>query len=459
MSFSSLPLCPEIQKAVAEMGYEQPTPIQMQAIPQVLAGHDLLASAQTGTGKTAGFTLPILQYLQDNPRKGGGRPVRALILSPTRELAAQIGENVREYSRHLRTRSLVVFGGVSINPQMMKLRGGVDILIATPGRLLDLEHQNAVDLSKVEILVLDEADRMLDMGFADDITEILSRTPEERQTLLFSATWPDEIAAVSRRFQRDPQTIEINSTDELPAVEQQFYEVSRRGKTELLQKLLSREQPASCVVFCNTKKDCQDVYEALESSGQSVLVLYGDMEQRERDQTLIRFANGSSRVLVATDVASRGLDIKALELVINYELAWDPEVHVHRIGRTARAGESGLAISLCAPEEAVRANALEEMLHMKLNWQPIPAGLRITPLDAAMATLCIDGGKKAKIRPGDILGAMTGDMGLNGEDIGKIVIHPMHAYVAVRQGIAQQARKLLQQGKIKGKPVRVRLLK
>lgn len=333
------------------------------------------------------------------------------------------------------------------------------IIVATPGRLIDHLNKDTLHLDAIRTLVLDEADRMLDMGFADDITEILSRTPEERQTLLFSATWPDEIAAVSRRFQRDPQTIEINSTDELPAVEQQFYEVSRRGKTELLQKLLSREQPASCVVFCNTKKDCQDVYEALEGSGQSVLVLHGDMEQRERDQTLIRFANGSSRVLVATDVASRGLDIKALELVINYELAWDPEVHVHRIGRTARAGESGLAISLCAPEEAVRANALEEMLHMKLNWQPIPAGLRITPLDAAMATLCIDGGKKAKIRPGDILGAMTGDMGLNGEDIGKIVIHPMHAYVAVRQGIAQQARKLLQQGKIKGKPVRVRLLK
>ncbi|GAB7268658.1 hypothetical protein DZS_00500 [Dickeya ananatis] len=311
----------------------------------------------------------------------------------------------------------------------------------------------------MQILVLDEADRMLDMGFADAIDEVIHHAPVERQTLLFSATWPEAIAAISRRIQRDPLVIEIDTVDELPAVEQQFYEVSRNGKLDLLQKLLSREQPASCVVFCNTKKDCQAVYDALTHSNQSVLALHGDMEQRDRDQTLVRFANGSSRVLVATDVAARGLDIKALEMVINYELSWDPEVHVHRIGRTARAGEQGLAISLCAPEEAQRANALEEMLKMKLTWHPLPSGLRITPLEAAMATLCIDGGKKAKMRPGDILGALTGDMGLDGADIGKITIHPMHAYVAVKQSLARQVWKQLQQGKIKGKAVKVRLLK
>lgn len=237
---------------------------------------------------------------------------------------------------------------------------------------------------------------MLDMGFADALDEVISWAPEKRQTLLFSATWPAEIAAISRRIQRDPLTIEIDTDGELPAVEQRFYEVSRSGKTGLLQALLSQHQPASCVVFCNTKKDCQAVYDALEESGQSVLVLHGDMEQRDRDQTLVRFANGSSRVLVATDVAARGLDIKALAMVINYELSWDPEVHVHRIGRTARAGASGLAISLCAPEEAQRANALEEMLGVRLQWQPQPDGVRITALEAAMATLCIDGGKKPK---------------------------------------------------------------
>lgn len=455
-SFAELNALPAEQITnLNELGYLTMTPVQAAALPAILAGKDVRAQARTGSGKTAAFGLGLLQHID-----AGHFMTQALVLCPTRELADQVAGELRRLARYLpNIKILTLCGGVPFGAQRDSLIHLPHIIVATPGRLLDHLSKDTLHLDAIRTLVLDEADRMLDMGFADDITDILSRTPEERQTLLFSATWPDEIAAVSRRFQRDPQTIEINSTDELPAVEQQFYEVSRRGKTELLQKLLSREQPASCVVFCNTKKDCQDVYDALESSGQSVLVLHGDMEQRERDQTLIRFANGSSRVLVATDVASRGLDIKALELVINYELAWDPEVHIHRIGRTARAGESGLAISLCAPEEAVRANALEEMLHMKLNWQPIPAGLRITPLDAAMATLCIDGGKKAKIRPGDILGAMTGDMGLNGEDIGKIVIQPMHAYVAVRQGIAQQARKLLQQGKIKGKPVRVRLLK
>ena len=455
-SFAELNALPAEQITnLNELGYLTMTPVQAAALPAILAGKDVRAQARTGSGKTAAFGLGLLQHID-----AGHFMTQALVLCPTRELADQVAGELRRLARYLpNIKILTLCGGVPFGAQRDSLIHPPHIIVATPGRLLDHLSKNTLHLDAIRTLVLDEADRMLDMGFADDITDILSRTPEERQTLLFSATWPDEIAAVSRRFQRDPQTIEINSTDELPAVEQQFYEVSRRGKTEMLQKLLSREQPASCVVFCNTKKDCQDVYDALESSGQSVLVLHGDMEQRERDQTLIRFANGSSRVLVATDVASRGLDIKALELVINYELAWDPEVHIHRIGRTARAGESGLAISLCAPEEAVRANALEEMLHMKLNWQPIPAGLRITPLDAAMATLCIDGGKKAKIRPGDILGAMTGDMGLNGEDIGKIVIQPMHAYVAVRQGIAQQARKLLQQGKIKGKPVRVRLLK
>jgi ATP-independent RNA helicase DbpA len=227
----------------------------------------------------------------------------------------------------------------------------------------------------------------------------------------------------------------------------------------LLLSLLSKHQPASCVVFCNTKKDCQEVCDALNERNQSALALHGDMEQRDRDQTLVRFANGSSRVLVATDVAARGLDIKALEMVINYELSWDPEVHVHRIGRTARAGQSGMALSLCAPEEAQRAAILGEMLAISLDWQSPVISNNIKPLEADMATLCIDGGKKAKMRPGDILGALTGDIGLDGADIGKIDMHPMHAYVAVRQSVAKQAWKQLQQGKIKGKACRVRLLK
>ena len=306
---------------------------------------------------------------------------------------------------------------------------------------------------------MDEADRMLDMGFSDAIDEVIRFAPASRQTLLFSATWPQAIAAISGRVQQDPQTIEIDSVDALPAIEQQFFDVSQRGKIPLLQKLLSQHQPASCVVFCNTKRDCQAVCDALNDAGQSALSLHGDLEQRDRDQTLVRFANGSARVLVATDVAARGLDIKSLELVVNFELAWDPEVHVHRIGRTARAGESGLAISFCAPEEAQRANILAEMLQIKLNWVNAPAGNNIAPLQAEMATLCIDGGKKAKMRPGDVLGALTGDMGFDGADIGKINVHPAHVYVAIRQGVAQKAYKQLQNGKIKGKNCRAETLR
>ncbi|WP_042845251.1 ATP-dependent RNA helicase DbpA [Providencia rettgeri] len=438
-----------------ELGYLSMTPIQAAALPPILAGKDIRAQAKTGSGKTAAFGLGLLQHIDAKLFK-----TQSLVLCPTRELAEQVANELRRLARAIpNIKILTLCGGVPFSIQRDSLAHAAHIIVATPGRLLDHLNRETVQLDALQTLVLDEADRMLDMGFMPDIETVIDYSPVNRQTLLFSATWPDEIARISQQIQHEPQAIEINSIDELPAVEQQFYEVSRHGKIALLQKLLSRDQPASCVIFCNTKKDCQAVFDALTESKQSVLVLHGDMEQRDRDQTLIRFANSSSRVLVATDVASRGLDIKALEMVINYELSWDPEVHIHRIGRTARAGESGLAISLCAPEEAQRANVLEEMLNMKLNWHAEPEGLHITPLEATMATLCIDGGKKAKMRPGDILGALTGDVGLVSDDIGKIVIHPTHAYVAVKRSVAQQAWKQLQQGKIKGKAVKVRLLK
>ncbi|GAB1440459.1 ATP-dependent RNA helicase DbpA [Providencia sp.] len=438
-----------------ELGYLSMTPIQAAALPAILAGKDVRAQAKTGSGKTAAFGLGLLQHIDAKLFK-----TQSLVLCPTRELAEQVANELRRLARAIpNLKILTLCGGVPFSVQRDSLVHAAHIIVATPGRLLDHLNRETVQLDALQTLVLDEADRMLDMGFMPDIETIIDYAPADRQTLLFSATWPDEIARISQQIQHEPQTIEINSVDELPAVEQQFYEVSRHHKIELLQKLLSREQPASCVVFCNTKKDCQAVFDALTDSKQSVLVLHGDLEQRDRDQTLVRFANGSSRVLVATDVASRGLDIKALEMVINYELSWDPEVHVHRIGRTARAGESGLAISLCAPEEAQRANVLEEMLNMKLHWHTEPENQPITPLEATMVTLCIDGGKKAKMRPGDILGALTGDVGLDGADIGKIAIHPTHAYVAVKRSVAQQAWKQLQQGKIKGKTVKARLLK
>lgn len=455
-SFSTLNVLPAEQLAnLTELGYHTMTPVQAAALPAILAGKDVRAQAKTGSGKTAAFGLGLLQHIDASQFI-----TQSLVLCPTRELADQVAKELRRLARYMpNIKVLTLCGGQPFGAQRDSLQHAPHVIVATPGRLLDHLKKETVNLNALQTLVLDEADRMLDMGFADAIDEVISHAPQDRQTLLFSATWPTAIATISSRVQRSPETIEIDSVDELPSVEQQFYEISRSGKISLLQKLLSKHEPASCVVFCNTKKDCQAVCDALSESNQSVLALHGDMEQRDRDQTLVRFANGSSRVLVATDVAARGLDIKALEMVINYELSWDPEVHVHRIGRTARAGESGLAISLCAPEEAQRASVLADMLNLSLSWQPAPIGGSIKPLEAAMATLCIDGGKKAKMRPGDILGALTGDMGLDGADIGKIDVHPMHVYVAVRESVARHAWKQLQQGKIKGKSVKVRLLK
>lgn len=455
-AFSTLNVLPEAQLTnLNELGYLTMTPVQAAALPAILEGRDVRVQAKTGSGKTAVFGLGLLQHIDATLFQ-----TQSLILCPTRELADQVAGELRRLARFLpNTKILTLCGGQPFGAQRDSLQHAPHIIVATPGRLLDHLQKGTVSLDALQTLVMDEADRMLDMGFSDAIDDVIRFAPATRQTLLFSATWPEAIAAISGRVQKNPLTIEIDTVDALPAIEQQFFETSQQGKIPLLQKLLSQHQPASCVVFCNTKKDCQAVCDALNDAGQSALSLHGDLEQRDRDQTLVRFANGSTRVLVATDVAARGLDIKSLELVVNFELAWDPEVHIHRIGRTARAGNSGLAISFCAPEEAQRANILAEMLQLKLNWVNAPGNISIAPLAAEMATLCIDGGKKAKMRPGDVLGALTGDIGLDGADIGKITVHPAHVYVAVRQSVAHKAWKQLQGGKIKGKTCRVRLLK
>lgn len=455
-AFATLNVLPAAQlENLNELGYLSMTPVQAAALPAILAGQDVRVQAKTGSGKTAAFGLGLLQHIDATLFQ-----TQSLVLCPTRELADQVAGELRRLARFLpNTKILTLCGGQPFGAQRDSLQHAPHIIVATPGRLLDHLQKGTVSLDALTTLVMDEADRMLDMGFSEAIDEVIRFAPASRQTLLFSATWPEAIAAISGRVQRNPLAIEIDTVDALPAVEQQFFETSAHGKIPLLQTLLSQHQPASCVVFCNTKKDCQAVCDALNEAWQSALALHGDLEQRDRDQTLVRFANGSARVLVATDVAARGLDIKSLELVVNFELAWDPEVHVHRIGRTARAGNSGLAISFCAPEEAQRANILSEMLQIRLNWVPAPTQRSIAPLVAEMATLCIDGGKKAKMRPGDVLGALTGDMGLDGADIGKITVHPAHVYVAVRQSVAHKAWKQLQNGKIKGKTCRVRLLK
>ncbi|QEM92410.1 ATP-dependent RNA helicase RhlE [Kosakonia radicincitans] len=368
MSFDALGLNPEILRAVAEQGYVQPTPIQQQAIPAVLQGRDLMASAQTGTGKTAGFTLPLLQLLvQKEPHAKGRRPVRALILTPTRELAAQIGENVRDYSQYLNIRSLVVFGGVSINPQMMKLRGGVDVLIATPGRLLDLEHQNALKLDSVEILVLDEADRMLDMGFIHDIRRVLAKLPQRRQNLLFSATFSDDIKALAEKLLHNPLEIEVarrNTASE--QVAQHVHFVDKKRKRELLSQMIGQGNWQQVLVFTRTKHGANHLAEQLNKDGITSAAIHGNKSQGARTRALADFKSGDIRVLVATDIAARGLDIEELPHVVNYELPNVPEDYVHRIGRTGRAAATGEALSLVCVDEHKLLRDIERLLKKEI---------------------------------------------------------------------------------------------
>jgi ATP-dependent RNA helicase RhlE len=355
MHFSDLGLAEELVRAVTEHGYTTPTPIQAQAIPTVLEGRDLMAGAQTGTGKTAGFVLPILQRLSDPTRKGpanGRAPVRALILTPTRELAAQVEESVRIYGRHTKLHSLVVFGGVSINPQISRLKGRIDILVATPGRLLDLAQQKVVDLSQVEILVLDEADRMLDMGFIRDIRKIIALLPKQRQNLLFSATFSDEIKLLADGLLTRPALIEVarrNATADLIA--QKVYEVNRDEKRQVLSHLIKTERWTQVLVFTRTKHGANRLAEQLLKDGIASMAIHGNKSQTARTRALAEFKKGDLRVLVATDIAARGIDISELPHVVNYELPNVPEDYVHRIGRTGRAGANGEAISLVCVDE------------------------------------------------------------------------------------------------------------
>ncbi|PHM39413.1 cold-shock DEAD-box protein A [Xenorhabdus mauleonii] len=368
MNFESLGLKADILRAVEEQGYTEPTPIQQQAIPVVLSGKDLLASAQTGTGKTAGFTLPILQLLSESPvQSKGRRPVRALILTPTRELAAQVGENVRNYSKYLKLRSFVVFGGVSINPQMMKLRGGVDILVATPGRLLDLEHQNAVDLSHVEILILDEADRMLDMGFIHDIRRVLNKLPPKRQNLLFSATFSDEIKSLANKLLHNPVSVEVarrNSASE--QIDQSVHFVDKKRKSELLSYMIGSQNWQQVLIFTRTKHGANRLAEQLNKDGVTAAAIHGNKSQGARTRALADFKSGQIRALVATDIAARGLDIDQLPHVVNYELPNVAEDYVHRIGRTGRAEATGQAISLVCVDEHKLLKDIERLLKREI---------------------------------------------------------------------------------------------
>ncbi len=369
MSFADLGLKPALLRAVADKGYDTPTPIQLKAIPAVLAGRDVLAGAQTGTGKTAGFVLPILQRLDGASAKAP----RALILAPTRELAAQVAESARTYGRHVNVKTFVVFGGVNINPQIHTLRAGCDVLVATPGRLLDLAQQRAVDLSRVQILVLDEADRMLDMGFIHDIRRVIKLLPQQRQNLMFSATYSEDIRQLAGRILRDPQAIDVaprNAPIEL--VQQHAYAVAKDHKRHLLVHLIKENNWHQVLVFARTKHGSNRLTQQLERAGIRADAIHGNKSQAARVRALQDFKAGEITVLVATEVAARGLDIKELPLVVNYELPNVPEDYVHRIGRTGRAGSEGSAISLVSPDERDYLRAIERVLKRTLPLDKAP---------------------------------------------------------------------------------------
>ncbi|HHJ16802.1 MAG TPA: ATP-dependent RNA helicase RhlE [Gammaproteobacteria bacterium] len=403
MSFDTLGLSAELLRAISEQGYNEPTPVQRKAIPVVLDGKDVLAGAQTGTGKTAGFTLPLLQRLNDSPTGKGRRPVRALVLTPTRELAAQVGDSVKTYGRHLPLRSAVIFGGVKINPQIEKLRRGVDILVATPGRLLDHVSQRTVDLSQVEILVLDEADRMLDMGFIHDIRKVMALLPDKhaRQTLLFSATFSNEIKQLANRLLNSPELIEVarrNTTAE--RIEQRIHPVDKLRKRELLSHMIGSGNWRQVLVFTRTKHGANRLAQQLEKDGLSASAIHGNKSQGARTRALAGFKSGNVRVLVATDIAARGLDIDQLPHVVNYELPNVPEDYVHRIGRTGRAGNEGEAISLVCVDEHKLLRDIERLLKRELpkvvleGYEPDPS-IRAEPIQNGRN----NGGGKGRSQP------------------------------------------------------------
>jgi ATP-dependent RNA helicase RhlE len=373
MSFSDLGLLPELLRAVADKGYDSPSAIQIQAIPAVLSGRDVLAGAQTGTGKTAGFVLPILQRLAADQANGTSRAPRALVLTPTRELCAQVAQSARDYGKYMQLRTYQVFGGVSINPQISTLRSGCDILVATPGRLLDLAQQRVADLSKVQVLVLDEADRMLDMGFINDIRKIIKLLPQKRQNLLFSATYSDDIRGLAERLLHDPLSIQVaprNAPIEL--VEQRAYRVQKEQKRHLLVHLIQEGQWRQVLIFTRTKHGANRLTQQLEGAGIQAAAIHGNKSQAARVKALDMFKRGQVTALVATEVAARGLDIKELPQVVNYELPNVPEDYVHRIGRTGRAGAAGEAISLVSSDESGLLRDIERVLHRSIPTLPTP---------------------------------------------------------------------------------------
>jgi ATP-independent RNA helicase DbpA len=443
-AFSSLQLDPRFLANLSQLGYHQMTPVQAATLPLALAGRDLIAQAKTGSGKTAAFGIGMLLKL--NPTLFA---VQGMVMCPTRELADQVAGELRRLARGIGNVKVVTLtGGVPMRPQIASLEFGAHIVVGTPGRIRDHLQRRTLDLARLRTLVLDEADRMTDMGFYDEIAAIVRECPAYRQTLLFSATYPDDIRAATAAFLNDPEEIAVETRHEPAQIEQRFYEIGFDGRDAAVARLLRHERPGSAIAFCNTKARCREVADTLRAQGFSALALYGEMEQRDRDETLVLFANRSCSVLVATDVAARGIDIAGLEAVINVDVSKDPEVHVHRVGRTGRAGQAGLALTLCAPNEKRWVRPIEELQGITAEWHRIDElGEDDTPAEPApMVTLCFAGGKKDKLRPGDLLGALAKDAGLTKEQVGKIHILEFSSYVALERSVARTAFERLNAG-------------
>ncbi|APU72808.1 ATP-dependent RNA helicase DbpA [Vibrio parahaemolyticus] len=455
-TFDQVGLNPALLETLDSLNYTHMTPIQALSLPAILNQRDVIGQGKTGSGKTAAFGLGVLSNLNVKRFR-----VQALVLCPTRELADQVAKEIRTLGRGIHNiKVLTLCGGMPMGPQIGSLEHGAHILVGTPGRILDHLEKGRINLEELNTLVLDEADRMLEMGFQDALDAIINAAPKQRQTLLFSATFPEKIEKIAQRIMKSPEMIKVESTHDTSSIAQYFYKVEgTEARDEALANLLLTYQPESAVVFCNTKKEVQNVADELHHRGFSVIDIHGDLEQRERDQALVQFANKSVSILVATDVAARGLDVDNLDAVFNFELSRDPEVHVHRIGRTGRAGSKGLAFSFFGEKDGLRVARIEEYLEMDVVPATLPAKSNQQPYQAKMVTINIDGGKKQKVRPGDILGCLTGKNGIPGAQVGKIHLFPVRSYVAVEKSAAKQALQIISTGKMKGRQFRARLLK
>ncbi|TLX21673.1 ATP-dependent RNA helicase DbpA [Thermomonas fusca] len=456
ITFADLALAPSLRAGLDALDYSILTPVQAQALPAILEGRDLIAQAPTGSGKTAAFGLGLLQAIDASAVR-----TQALVLCPTRELADQVGKQLRKLATGIANLKLsVLCGGIPLGPQLASLTHAPHVVVGTPGRVLELVQQGALDLRGVRMLVLDEADRMLDMGFDEPIRALVKRTPKDRQALLFSATFPDAIRALATAMLRDPLQVSVDGGAQPATIEAHFFEAEPARRAPQLAALLLQFNPESTVVFCNMRKDTEEVVGSLAHYGFTALALHGDMEQRDREEVLVRFSNRSCNVLVASDVAARGLDIDDIGAVVNYELPTDADTYLHRIGRTGRAGRDGLALSLVASGERNRAALIEERQGNPIRFEsiaPLEGKPRGVP-QATMATLRIDAGRTDKLRPGDIVGALTGDAGLPKEAIGKIDVYATRSYVAIARGQADRALERLRAGKIKGRRFRIHRL-